>query len=117
MSETQVFFNPRCSKCRTVRGILEERGVEADYVRYLDSTPSREELERVLEMLGEDDPRAMMRTTEPIYRELGLADAPRERLFDAMLEHPILIQRPILIRGGRAVIARPPEKALDLLEG
>jgi arsenate reductase len=58
----------------------------------------------------------MMRTGEDVYRKLDLASADRDRLFDAMVEHPILIERPIVIRGDRAVIARPPEKALELLE-
>ena len=114
---TEVFFNPRCSKCRTVRGILEERGVEADYLRYLESTPSRERLEAVLQMLGSDDPRDMMRTGESVYAELDLAEAGRDELFDAMVEHPILIERPIVIVDGRAVIARPPERALEILGG
>ena len=114
MTEVRVFFNPSCSKCRTVRSILEERGLDADYVRYLEQTPTREELERVLELLGTEDPREMMRTGEDVYRNLGLATANRDELLDAMVEHPILIERPIVIHGGRAVIGRPPERALDL---
>jgi arsenate reductase len=117
MEEIQVFFNPRCSKCRTVRGLLEERGLEADYVHYLEQTPSRVELESVLRLLGEDDPRKMMRTGEKVYGDLGLADADRDALLDAMIEHPILIERPILIRGDRAVIGRPPDNVLGLLDG
>ncbi|MDQ3878711.1 MAG: arsenate reductase (glutaredoxin) [Actinomycetota bacterium] len=114
--EVEVFFNPNCSKCRTVRGILEERGVDATFVRYLEQTPSREELERVLRMLGSDDPRVMMRTNEPEYRQLSLANADREQLLDAMIAHPRLIQRPIVIRNGKAVIGRPPDRVLQLLE-
>jgi len=110
-----VYFNPNCSKCRGARDLLEEQGVEADYFRYLDEAPSREELERVMRLLGIDDPRQMMRTGESIYAELGLDDADRDRLLDAMTTHPILIERPIVIRGDRAVIARPPEKLLDLM--
>jgi len=110
-----VFFNPNCSKCRTVQGILTERGVDADYVRYLEQTPSRAELEAVLAMLGTDDPRAIMRTGEAVYKELGLAGAGRDTLLDAMVASPILIERPIVIRGERAVIGRPPENVLDLL--
>jgi arsenate reductase len=110
-----VFFNPNCSKCRTVQGILTERGVDADYVRYLEQTPSRAELEAVLAMLGTDDPRAIMRTGEAVYKELGLAGAGRDALLAAMVANPILIERPIVIRGERAVIGRPPENVLDLL--
>lgn len=112
-----MYFNPACSNCRTAQAILEERGVDADYVRYLDKAPSREELERVLRLLGSDDPRTMIREKEPIYAELGLADAGRDELLDAMAAHPVLIQRPIVIRGDRAVIARPPDRLLELLDG
>lgn len=112
-----VWSNPRCSKCRTAEGILAERGVDANIVRYLDQTPSRSEIERVLGLLGTDDPRAMIRTGESVYRELGLATASRAELLDAMAAHPILIERPIAIRGDRAVVARPPEKIIDLLDG
>lgn len=111
-----VWFNPRCSKCRTTQGILEERGVAADYVRYLDSAPSRDELERVLGLLGTDDPTVIARRGEDRWKELGLAGASRDEVLDAMAANPILIERPIVIRGDRAVVARPPEKVLDLLD-
>jgi arsenate reductase len=116
--DTTVWFNPSCSKCRGARDLLGEHGVDASYVEYLQETPSRSELERVLGLLGlGDDPRVMMRTGEPVYRELGLGDASvgRDQLFDAMVANPILIERPIVIRGDRAVIGRPPEKLLELL--
>jgi len=115
MSDVTVWFNPNCSKCRTVQGILADKGVEADYVRYLEQTPSRAEIEAVLGMLGTDDPRSIMRTGEAVYRELGLAGAERDALLDAMVAHPVLIERPIVIRGDRAVVGRPPENVLDLL--
>jgi arsenate reductase len=110
-----IYFNPSCGTCRTLRSILEERGIEANYVRYLEQTPSREEIERVMGLLGIDDPREMMRTGEPVYRELGLDDASRTQLIEAMVTHPILIQRPIVIVGDRAVIARPADRVLELL--
>ena len=115
MSDVTVWFNPNCSKCRTVQGILTEKGVDADYVRYLEQTPGREQIEAVLKQLGTDDPRSIMRTGEAVYKELGLATADRDTLLDAMVENPILIERPIVIRGERAVIGRPPENVLDLL--
>ncbi|MFN2606701.1 MAG: ArsC/Spx/MgsR family protein [Acidimicrobiales bacterium] len=115
--DTTVWFNPACSNCRTLAGVLAERGVDADYVRYLDDAPSRADLERVLGLLGTDDPRAIMREKEPVYAELGLATAERDALLDAMAAHPILIQRPIVIRGHRAVVARPPDRVLELLHG
>ena len=112
---TSVFFNPDCSNCRTAQGILEERGIDADYIRYLENAPSRADLEDVLEKLGTEDPRDIVRTKEPGYTELGLESADRDQLLDAMVAHPILIQRPIVIHGDRAVVARPPERLLDLL--
>jgi arsenate reductase len=109
-----VYFNPRCSKCRITKELLEEQGIDATYYRYLDDAPTREQLVAVMAELGIDDPRAMMRTGESVYKELGLADADADALLDAMVTHPILIERPIVVKGDRAVIARPPERALDL---
>ena len=113
--DTTVWFNPQCSKCRTVHGILDEKGVAADYVRYLEQAPSRAELERVLKLLGTDDPRAIMRAGEDKYKELGLAGADRDQLLDAMTANPILIERPIIVRGDKAVVGRPPERVLEIL--
>ncbi len=113
---TSVFFNPECSNCRTAQGILQERGVDADYIRYLENAPSRAELEDVLRKLGTDDPREIVRTKEPVYAELNLDSADRDQLLDAMTANPILIQRPIVIHGDRAVVARPPERLLELLD-
>ena len=113
--EVTIWFNPNCSKCRGARDLVADRDVACELYRYLDEAPSRAELEKVMGMLGTDDPRQMMRTGEAVYKELDLAGADRDALLDAMVEHPILIERPIVIRGDRAVIGRPPEKALELL--
>ncbi len=113
---TSVFFNPACSNCRTAAAILEERGVDADYIRYLETAPTRADLEGVLAKLGTGDPRDIARTKEPIYAELELETADRDQLLDAMVANPILIQRPIVIHGDRAVVARPPERLLELLD-
>ncbi|GAY09335.1 arsenate reductase (glutaredoxin) [Pseudonocardia sp. N23] len=110
-----VWHNPRCSKSRGALALLTERGVEADVVRYLDVAPTRADLEEVLRKLGTDDPRAIVRTGEARYRELGLAGADRDALLDAMAANPVLVERPIVILGDRAVVGRPPEKVLDLL--
>jgi arsenate reductase (glutaredoxin) len=110
-----VFFNPACDNCNTVKGILEERGIGADYVHYLDEAPSRPEIERVMGLLGIDDPQEMMRAKEPVYQELNLASADRETLINAMTEHPILIQRPIVVLGDKAIIARPAERVKEIL--
>lgn len=112
----EMFFNPSCSNCRTADALLSERGVDVHQVRYLEQGPDRSRLEEVMRLLGIDDPREMIRAKEPVYAELGLADAGPDELLDAMAAHPILIQRPIVIRGDRAVIARPPERVYELLE-
>jgi arsenate reductase (glutaredoxin) len=118
MAETDVvvWYNPRCSKCRGAEQLLAAYGVPAQRVFYLDNPPIRSEVTRVLALLGTDDPRALMRTGESRYRELGLASASAEELIEAMTRYPELIQRPVVIWADRAVIARPPELLLPLLE-
>jgi arsenate reductase len=115
-NEVTMWFNPNCSKCRGAKDILEGEDVSCEIVRYLQDAPSRTELERVMGLLGIDDPREMMRTGEPVYKELDLAAADRDGLLDAMAANPILIERPIVIRGDRAVIGRPPERVRELLD-
>lgn len=115
-ADVELWYNPDCSTCRTADGVLADRGLSADKVHYLEGTVDRATLERVIGLLDIDDPREMMRTKEPVYDELGLHEADRDALIDAMVAHPVLIQRPIAIRGDRAVIARPPERLLELLE-
>ena len=110
-----LYFNPSCSKCRTASSLLDELGVDYAYVHYLDEHPSTDELNALMARLGINDPRAMMRTDEALYGELGLATASRERLLYAITEHPVLLERPILVVGDRAVIGRPPERVLELL--
>ncbi len=111
----QIYVNPSCSKCRSALSLLEEHHVEAESIRYLDVPPTRAELERLMDLLGIEDPRQMMRTGEAIYVEMGLADRSRGELLDAITQHPILLERPIFVVGARAVIARPPERVLELL--
>jgi arsenate reductase (glutaredoxin) len=112
-----IWANPRCSKSRGAEALLTERGLEVERVLYLETPPSRAEIERVLGLLGTDDPRALVRTGEAAYRELHLADADRDGILDALTTHPELLERPVVIRGDRAVVARPPERLLELLDG
>lgn len=113
--QPQLYVNPACSKCRTAQAILDERGVAAVEVRYLARPPTVAELEKLMAKLGIGDPRRMMRTGEPVYTELGLEAASATVLLDAVSRHPILLERPIFVVGDRAVIARPPERVLELL--
>jgi len=114
-AEPALYFNPSCSKCRTADALLREHGIDAALVRYLQRAPTVDELNRLTNLLGIDDPRAMMRTGEPVYSELGLSGASKEELLEAITQHPILLERPIFVLGERAVIARPPERLLELL--
>jgi arsenate reductase len=112
---SQIYFNPSCSKCRSAQALLDEHQIEADVVRYLDDAPTRADLEHLMELLGIDDPRLMMRTGESAYAELGLDQKTTAELLDAIAAHPILLERPIFVHDGRAVIGRPPERVLELL--
>lgn len=110
-----LWHNPRCSKSRAALKLLEDAGAQIEIRRYLEDQPSREELDHVAHQLGLP-PSAFIRSGEKVYRELGLADCETEDdLLDAMAENPILIERPIAIRGDRAIIGRPPEDVLALL--
>lgn len=112
----QLFHNPRCSKSRAALSLLEERGITPEIVAYLDQPPSADELRTLLGLLGLP-PRDLLRTGEPEFTALGLADENLDdaALVDAMVAHPRLIERPIFVHGDRAVIGRPPERVLGLL--
>ena len=117
MSEgVQIFYNPKCSKCRQTMDILKSKGITASIVEYLDTPPDSAELSHVLELLGLE-PGDIMRKHEAPYKEnhLDHPDLSREQLIQAMIDHPILIERPIIIKGNKAIIGRPPEKVLDIL--
>lgn len=116
MTDVTILHNPRCSKSRAVLDLLVERGMQPTIVDYLAHPPAIDELQRLLKLLG-IGPRDLMRREENEYRELGLDD---ERLGHAELvaalhAHPRLIQRPIVLANGRAVIGRPVEAVLEIL--
>ena len=117
MNGTRLYHNPRCSKSRGALELLRERGIEPGIVSYLETPPSPAELRGLLHMLGVPA-RALLRTGEDEYRALGLADEslPESALIEAMSTHPRLIERPIFMHGGRAIIGRPPERVLELLD-
>jgi len=114
--EIVIWHNPRCSKSREALKLLEAEGIEPKVVKYLEETPSEEEIRAVLKMLG-IGARDLMRTKEAIYRELGLKEVEDEdALIRAMAEHPKLIERPVVIKDGKAVLGRPPEKVVELVK-
>ena len=111
-----LYHNPRCSKSRQALELLRKRGVEPEIVLYLEQPPTKARLAALLGMLGVG-PRDLMRKAEDVYRELGLADPglSNAKLIEAMVKHPILIERPIAVVGRRAVVGRPPERVLEIL--
>lgn len=112
---TIIWHNPKCSKSREALALLNEKNEEMEVVKYLETSPSREEIEALLSKLGVGA-RALMRTKEDLYKELGLAKVEDEaKLIDALFKHPKLIERPILIRGNQAIIGRPVGKVIDFL--
>ncbi len=116
MSQITMYHNPRCSKSRETLSLLAEQGIEPDIVEYLKTPPDAAQLEEILYLLGLE-PRALLRTGEAEYQELGLDDAGLgpEQLIQAMVEHPKLIQRPIVLANGKAALGRPPEQVLEIL--
>jgi len=117
MSQIQIWHNPRCSKSRQALALLEETGAQKDVVKYLEKTPTKEQLKELLKMLGFSSARELMRTKEAVYKELGLKDeTDEEKLIEAMVKNPKLIERPVIIKGDKAIIARPPERVKEFLE-
>lgn len=116
MSSTRIYLNPNCSKCRLSMQLLDDKGINPDVTEYLNEPPSFEELNEILDLLS-ISPRELMRKHEAPYKELNLADEnlSREALIQAMIDNPILIERPIVVHNGKATIGRPPEKILDIL--
>ncbi len=113
---TKILHNPRCSKSRETLELVRAQGIEPTIVEYLKDTPDSAEIHGILTMLGAQ-PRDIMRTGEKVYKELGLddADLSNHTLIEAMVDNPILIERPIVIANGKAAIGRPPKTVLDIL--
>jgi arsenate reductase len=109
-----IWHNPRCRKSREVLELLRSRGVEPDIREYLKQPPTVEELAEVLARLGRT-PAEIVRRKETEFKDLGLAEADADTLLRAMSEHPKLIERPIVLRGDRAALGRPPEAALEVV--
>ena len=116
MSKPTMYHNPRCSKSRQTLELLQARGIEPEIVEYLQSPPDARQLEQILDMLGLQ-PRQLMRTGETEYKENNLADTSLSRgeLIQAMVDHPKLIQRPLVLNDGKAALGRPPEVVLEIL--
>ena len=115
MTTVTIWHNPRCSKSRAALAILEENGVTPTEVKYLETPPSKNDIVTVLEALA-TEARDIVRKGEAVYKALNLsAESTNEEILNALVENPILIERPIIISGDRAVIGRPPENVKSLL--
>lgn len=111
-----IYHNPRCSKSRQTLQLLIDNGLEPKIIEYLKNPPGKKELENILKMLGME-PRGLMRKQENEYKTAKL-DNPRlsrQDLIAAMVKHPVLIERPIVIANNKAVIGRPPENVLEII--
>ena len=116
MSDFIIYHNPRCSKSRQTLEILDQHDLETEIILYLDNPPSAEEIVSILNKL-ELNPRDILRKGEDVYKELNLKNdkLTNKDLINIMIENPKLIERPIVIRGDKAVIGRPPENVLSLV--
>jgi len=105
-----IWHNPRCRKSRETLAMVEGSGKRFTVRKYLEDTPNRDEITNIMAQLGFDDPRALMRRGEGIYKELALkSESSPDALVQAMVDYAILIERPIVFNGRRAIIGRPPE--------
>jgi arsenate reductase len=114
-NKIQIYHNPQCSKSRNSFNLLQEKNLDFETVEYLKTPPIKEELKIVLEKLG-IKAEQLIRKTEAIYKENYTGkELSENEWIEAMLQHPKLIQRPIVIKGDKAVIGRPIENVIDLL--
>lgn len=113
---TRIYHNPRCSKSRETLALLEERGLQPQIIKYLETPPSADELAVLVAALG-GSVRDIIRVKESEYKELGLDNPTLDdtALLQALSDHPKLIERPIVTHNGKAALGRPPENVLDIL--
>ncbi|GHA23676.1 arsenate reductase (glutaredoxin) [Oceanisphaera arctica] len=112
----RIYHNPRCSKSRETLALLEQKGLNPEIIKYIDTPPDADQLKTLLAQLGMSSARELMRTKEEEYKSLGLADVHDEdALVAAMVAHPRLIERPIVVNNNQAALGRPPEQVLEIL--
>jgi arsenate reductase len=117
MSKVKLYHNPRCSKSRQAKSLLDDRGLHYETIEYLNQPPSEQELASILTALKKS-PLELMRTGEALFKELGLSktdDRPDEEWIRIMVENPKLIERPIVVNGKKVALGRPPEDILNVL--
>jgi arsenate reductase len=111
-----IYHNPRCSKSRQTLQLLKDKGIEPEIIEYLQTPPSKTRLKEILRLLNKS-PRELMRRKEAEYKQNGLDDETlsKDQLISAMVSHPKLIERPIVLANGKAAMGRPPEDVLNIL--
>lgn len=114
MTDSVIYHNPRCSTSRKTLELLRDNGIEPEIIQYLKTPPSRAELVKLINDAG-IDVRTAVRKREPLYAELNLDDADDEALLDAMVEHPILIERPFVVTPRGTRLARPLDSVREIL--
>ena len=116
MTDVSIYHNPRCSKSRQTLEILHQHGINPEIILYLEMPPTEVQLKEILALLN-ISARGLLRTSEAAYKENGLSDKtlPDSVLIKAMLSHPKLIERPIVLANGKAALGRPPENVLDII--
>lgn len=111
----RIYHNPRCSKSRSACALIAENGIAAEVVEYLKTPPSREDLRALLKKLGMKPGELVRQGEEEFKGHYAGRTLTDEEWLDVMVAHPILIERPIAVCGDKAVVARPPERMLELL--
>jgi arsenate reductase len=117
VSKIRIYHNPRCSKSRQTKAILDDRNLDYDVIEYLQHPPSEQELKKILMLLGKT-PLDVIRSGEKLFKELGLSKQDErndDEWIRIMVANPKLIERPIVVNGNRAAMGRPPEAVLDIL--
>lgn len=111
----KIYHNPRCSKSRQTLSLLQNAGINPEIILYLENKPSAKIISEILHKLQFDSARSLMRTGESLYKDLNLKNENDDAaLIKAMSNHPKLIERPIVIKGDKAILGRPPENVLGL---
>lgn len=115
-SPVVIYHNPYCSKSRATLVLLRENGIEPQIIEYLVNPPDAAELKNILDMLG-IKAHELLRKGEADYKQLNLSDPAlgQDAIIEAMLEHPRLIERPVVVNNGRAAVGRPPELVLEII--
>jgi len=113
----RIYHNPRCTKSRQTLALLQEAGISPEIILYLDTPPSPEELNTLIKQLGFSSARQLLRTGEDAYKQLALNSPTltEAQIIAAMAEHPKLIERPVVVKGNKAILGRPPENVLSLM--